>query len=268
MKLTILGSGGAMPTPRPFCKCVTCNKARELGKPYKRNSCSLFINGINTLIDCGEDISDSLNRNNVAQVDNLLITHWHPDHTFGMRHLVEAYYNFRSGKSDKTINLYIPNKVFETLKQKFPVIEYYINVQKTLALHLIEDGDQLKFNDITISVVGYQGKNSDTYAYLLGNNEHKVLYAPCDTISFDNYKNYKNLDLLINECGVFSNVSSEISFDKLMNRIGEINPKKTILTHIEEIEINIWGEDYLQKMKEKYNDIDFDFAIDGMEMEI
>jgi phosphoribosyl 1,2-cyclic phosphate phosphodiesterase len=268
LTLTILGSGGAMPTPRPFCQCQTCNKARKVGEPYKRNSCSLFVNEINTVIDCGEDIADSLNRRNVLLVENLFITHWRPDHTFGLRPILEANYDFRKNKPKRTINVYIPKRVYETLRQKFPTIDYLINSQKTGKLHLIEDGNRIKIGNITISVVGYKGKNSDTYAYLIEKDNKKVLYAPCDTISFDNYRNFSNLDLLINECGLFSDIHTEISFDELMERIKEINPKKSILTHIEEVEINIWGEEYLQKMKEKYSDVKFDFANDGMEIKI
>lgn len=268
LTLTILGSGGATPTPRPFCQCKICEKARKIGEPHKRNSCSLFINEINTVIDCGEDIADSLNRRDVRLVENLFITHWHPDHTFGLRSILEANFDFRVNKPKRAINVYIPKKIFETLKQKFPTIDYLLNTQKTGSLHLIEDGEVVGLRNILISVVGYKGKNSDTYAYLIQQGNKKVLYAPCDTISFDNYKNFHNLDLLINECGLFSNISTEISFDDLMKKIKEINPQKTILTHIEEVEINIWGEEYLQKMKEKYSDIKFDFASDGMKIEI
>ena len=268
MKITVLGSGGAMPTPRPYCQCTICKKARKLGEPFKRNSSSIFINEINTVIDCGEDIADSLNRRNIKQVDNLFITHWHPDHTFGLRHLLESYYNFRTDVADRTVNVYVPKKVFETLKQKFPAIEYYINVQKTGALNLVEDGDKIKIGAVSITVVGYKGKESDTYAYLLENNGKKVLYASCDTISFDNYKNFTDLDLLISECGLFSDIPSEISFDTLMQRLQEIKPKKTYITHIEEIEINIFGEKHLQKMKKQYSDINFDFAYDGMKIKI
>lgn len=268
MKLTILGSGGAMLTPRPYCQCIICKKARKLGEPYKRNSSSLFVQDINTVFDCGEDIGDSLNRRNIQKVDNLFITHWHPDHTFGLRPILEANFNFRTNKADKTINVYIPKKVFETLKQRFPVIEYYFNVQKTGALHLVEDGDKIKIGNVSITVVGYKGKESDTYAYLIESNGKKILYAPCDTISFDNYINFRYLNLLINDCGLFSNIPSEISFDALMQRLREIKPKKTLITHIEEVEINIWGEKHLQKMIKQYSDIDFDFAYDGMEIKI
>ena len=266
MKLTILGSGGAMTTPRPFCQCSICTKARKLGEPYKRNNSSLFINDINTLIDCGEDIADSLNRRDIKKIDRLLITHWHPDHTFGLRPLLEAHYNFRTHQTDKTIDLYIPKKVFKTLRQKLPTIDYWLNYQKTAKLHLIEHGDTIKINNISIEVVGYNGKNSDIYAYLIHNSNKRALYAPCDTIDFKYYENIKNLDLLINECGMFSKHKTEITFDNLMKRMKENTPKKLILTHIEEVELRTFGENIFSKMKNNYPDINFDFAFDGLKI--
>lgn len=267
MELIILGSGGTMPTPRPFCQCEVCKKARKNEK-YKRNSSSLFIHDINTVIDCGEDIADSLNKNDVLEVDNLFITHWHPDHTFGLRPIIEANYNFRTGKADKQINIYIPKRVYEILKQRFPVIDYLINTQKTGKLFLIEDGDEISFGKLKIKVVGYRGGESDTYAYLIVEKEKKVLYAPCDTISFDNYKNFNDLDILINECGIFSEATSEIKFNELMRRLREIKPKKIVLTHIENIELKIFGEKYLDKTKKQYPDINFNYAYDGMKIKI
>jgi hypothetical protein len=60
----------------------------------------------------------------------------------------------------------------------------------------------------------------------------------------------------------------EISFPAMMERIKLLKPKKTILTHIEEDEIKELGWTYLNKMKEQYADVDFDFAYDGMEIEV
>ncbi|MBI5000537.1 MAG: MBL fold metallo-hydrolase [Euryarchaeota archaeon] len=268
MKFTILGSGGANPTPRAFCQCTVCKKARRNGEPYKRNCSSLFVNDINTLIDCGEDIGDSVNRRNIKQVDNLFITHWHPDHTFGLRIILEANCKKKGNVSYKMVHIYIPKNVYKTLKQNFPVIDYFVNIQKTGKLHLIEDGQKINIKDITVKVIGYRGKVSDTYAYLFECGEKKVLYAPCDTISFNRYINFNNLDLVIHECGLFSDDPSEISFKTLMCRLKEIKPKKVILTHIEEGQINYWGEKYLKSMIRKYSDINFVFGYDGMEIKV
>lgn len=139
MKLLFLGTGGAMPTPRPFCQCETCKKARTIGAPYKRNSSSLFIKDINTVIDCGEDIASSLNRENIKEVDNLFITHWHPDHTFGLRAIIEANFNFRTNKPNHVINLYIPKN---SLCAFFIVL--YIN---SIFNFLIKEYDVKDFNN-------------------------------------------------------------------------------------------------------------------------
>jgi len=268
MKLTVLGSGGATPTPRPFCQCPTCKKARKEGEPYKRNSSSLFANDIFTLIDCPEDIGDSLNRRNIKRVDNLFITHWHPDHAFGLRPLLEAYFNFVKSKADKQVTIYLPKRVLEELKQHYPSISHFSDVLKIAKIRQIEHAESTRFGNTKITAVGYKGKESNTFAYLFEENSKKVLYAPCDTISFE--QKIYDLDLLINECGLFSyeKIKSEISFPALMERIRLLRPKKTVLTHIEEIEINSWSWRYLEKMKKQYSDINFDFAYDGMEIEI
>ena len=89
MELKILGSGGAMPTPRAFCQCDVCKNARKGFKYYKRNSSSLYIKEAKTIIDAPEDITNSINRENIKrdEIKNIFITHWHPDHAFGLRSL-------------------------------------------------------------------------------------------------------------------------------------------------------------------------------------
>lgn len=257
-----------MPIPRPFCQCKICKKARSIGEPYKRNSSSLLINNIETVIDCGEDIADSLNIRKVKQVKNLFITHWHPDHSFGLRPILEANFNFRTNKPDKIIDLYLPKTTYEVLKEKFLAIDYFIKIQKTARLHLIEDGDKIKIGNVAVTVVGYKGKKSELYAYLIEQKEIRVLYSPCDTLGFDNYKNLPVLDMLITECGLFSGYPTEISFKNSMKKIEEINPKKVVLTHLEEVELNIYGEKHLEKMKKKYPNRNFDFAYDGMKIKL
>ncbi|HML03763.1 MAG TPA: hypothetical protein VK487_10410 [Candidatus Bathyarchaeia archaeon] len=113
--------------------------------------------------------------------------------------------------------------------------------------------------NIEITAIGYKGEKSHTFAYLLEENSKRALYAPCDTIDFQ--QKIFNLGLLINECGLFSfgKIREEISFPALMERIKTLKPKRTILTHIEEIVIKAWGWNYLEKMKNKYKDINFDF---------
>lgn len=269
MKFKILGSGGAMPVPRPFCQCKLCNSARKNNK-YKRNSCSAFVEDINTLIDCPEDIGDSLNRENIKQVDNLFITHWHPDHTFGLRVVLEAIYNVLDRKATHLINIYIGEKVYKTLEKNFPAIKYYVNTLNVAKINFIEDGDKIKFKKNSVTAVGYADKNREYYAFLLETNGKKILYSPCDTLHFSKYSKFKNVDIWITECGIFSHdkVKTELSFPNLIARLKEIKPKQTFLVHIEEIELQRWGLDYLKRLKKEYKDIKFEFAHDGLTLEL
>ena len=268
IKLTILGSGGSIPTPRPFCSCALCLKAKEEGEPYKRNSSSLFVHGINAVIDCGEDVAESLNRRNIKRVDRLFITHWHPDHTFGLRLILESNFDFSKRKPIRPLHLYIPSKVLQGLTKYYGIFDYLINKRKTAILHTTEHGDEIKIDDISVKTIGYKGKESDTYAYSIERGSKKILYSPCDTIEFDNYKKFRNLDLWITECGVLTTHLSEILFNAMIQRIMKIRPKKTILTHLEEPDIASFSLDYPNGLKKKYRDLNIDFAYDGMEIKI
>jgi len=154
------------------------------------------------------------------------------------------------------------------LTEKFAAIDYFINVQKAGTLHLVDDGDNFQLGDIKISIVGYTGKGSDTCAYLIEQKGKRALYSLCDTISFVRYKDFSNLDLLITECGAFSYIPDEISFKDMISRLREVKPKKTIITHIEEIELNAWGEKYFDVVKKQYADVEFDYAYDGMKIKL
>lgn len=256
-----------MTVPRPLCQCRVCVQARKFGGKYKRNNSSLYIEDIKTLVDCGEDIADSLNRNNIKEVKNLFITHWHPDHSFGLRALLESGYDFRAGRADKTIAIYIPKNVYRDLLAKFPVIDYLVGFQKTGHLHLIEDGDSIKIGKTVIKAVGHQGKRSHNYAYLISAGKKRALYAPCDTLDFDNFNKIGNLDLLVHECGMFFDHKTEIRFPELIKRLRRNAPKKIILTHIEEIELRLYDKRF-KSAKKDYPDVKFDFAFDGMNLEL
>ncbi len=44
--------------------------------------------------------------------------------------------------------------------------------------------------------------------------------------------------------------------------------KKSLFTHIEEIELNRYGWNYLAELKNMYPEIDFEFAYDGMTVQV
>lgn len=94
MKAIVLGSGGCTPIPRPGCTCPVCEEARHKGIPFARGGPSFFLENINALFDTPEDILHQLNRERIQKVDYIFYTHWHPDHTMGMRVVEQMYMDF------------------------------------------------------------------------------------------------------------------------------------------------------------------------------
>jgi len=79
MRLTIVGSGGCMPLPRPGCFWAVCSKARQKGIPYARSGPAVYVDDEAVLYApcdvCG------LQLENVAHcqgIDLLLLECWVP----------------------------------------------------------------------------------------------------------------------------------------------------------------------------------------------
>lgn len=87
MELTVLGSGGNTPTPAPTCGCRVCVEAREKGPPYARRGNATFVHDLNLLVDTPELVWHSLNREGIEAVDYVFLSHFHADHTLGLRTL-------------------------------------------------------------------------------------------------------------------------------------------------------------------------------------
>lgn len=267
MKLTILWSGWAIPTPRLNCECENCNTAR-LDPKLKRNNTSIFVEDGKILVDCPEDIGDSLYRNNISNVEHLFITHWHPDHTFWLRIILESMYDFYLKKTKKPIVLHLSRVIHEDIKKYYPSISYLVDTKGMASIQYIEHGESISINNINITAVWFSGEWSHTFGYIFKSNEKSCLYAPCDTIQVKSEiveEFFQNLDILIHECGILSSeVKTELSFDGLINRIRSCKPKRTILTHIEEVEVKRWWVVYFQDLLARYPDISFEYAHDGL----
>jgi phosphoribosyl 1,2-cyclic phosphate phosphodiesterase len=114
MKLEVLGSGGAVSTPKPFCACATCAEARKGGPKDSRYGPSVFIHGPDVLIDTPEEIFVQLNRSNIRGIAACLYSHWHPDHTSGRRifEMNKDWINYPA--TNKATRIIVTEKIAET----------------------------------------------------------------------------------------------------------------------------------------------------------
>jgi phosphoribosyl 1,2-cyclic phosphate phosphodiesterase len=83
MKLTLLGTGDAIGTPKIRCSCPQCTRARETGDMRLRTSLLLEHDGTNILIDTSPDLRQQLLLNGSPNIDAVIWTHGHYDHFIG-----------------------------------------------------------------------------------------------------------------------------------------------------------------------------------------
>jgi phosphoribosyl 1,2-cyclic phosphate phosphodiesterase len=83
MKLTLLGTGDAVGTPKVGCSCPQCTRATATGTMRLRTSLLLENNNRHILIDSTPDLRQQLLLNGSPAIDAVLWTHGHYDHFIG-----------------------------------------------------------------------------------------------------------------------------------------------------------------------------------------
>lgn len=83
MKLTLLGTGDAIGTPKIGCSCPQCLRAQTTGIMRLRTSLLLENGGRHVLIDSSPDVRQQLLRNGSPHIDAVIWTHGHYDHFIG-----------------------------------------------------------------------------------------------------------------------------------------------------------------------------------------
>jgi len=285
MQLAILGSGGSTTVPRPGCQCRVCTEARTRGIPYARSGPSMFILDVNLLFDTPEEISSQLNRNRINMINYVFYTHWHPDHTLGMR-IVERMYKFwlgmfvRGEKPRNKVKVCALRKVMEDLKairnKHGSFFSYYQKAGLIEALEL-ESEKPFKIRNFKITPFEVQSTYNISTVFLIQEDGKRVVYAPCDVKPFPENLELENLDLLI--IGSFhpegplregiiipqNNLLRKelFSLKEIQELAQKLNAKETIVTHIEEE----WGKTYdeYKQLEKKY---DLKFSYDGMKIKI
>ncbi len=89
-KLLFLGTGGSLGIPVVGCSCDVCRSSSPRNKRL-RPSALIQLNGKNILIDAGPDFRYQALHNNIMNLDGVILTHCHHDHTAGIDELRVFY---------------------------------------------------------------------------------------------------------------------------------------------------------------------------------
>lgn len=244
----ILGSGGAVVTPRPGCFCRICESARTKGIPYSRTGPSVFVHGANILIDMPGESAIQLGRSRIERISVCLFTHWHPDHTEGLRAL-ELNMNWLEWRPDAVTAVHILPGMKTTFQQHQDIWNRLAYLEGKGLVTLIEHEalNDIKVGPVTISALPLPFEGG--YGYLFSHEAGRCVVCLDEVKNWIPPRGIEGVELAILPLGIVerhpltkearmarSNPlrECELSWEEAL-AIGEkIRAKKTIYTHLSE----------------------------------
>ena len=253
MRIEVLGSGGAIATPRPFCGCHVCAAARAHGPPNARTGPSVFVHGPDVLIDTPEESRSQLAFSSIRHVDAGLYSHWHPDHTAGRR-VWEAGFDFRGWppeeKQSRCTPIYLPEQVARDFDAYLGIREHFAFLEhlRVVRLEIVSDGESIELGGTRITPV----RLAEDYVYAFLLEEHGIRGADRDgRAQRMDASRPRPLDLAYLPLGIFEHdpftgertihpdhrlLRVEATYPETLEIAGVLGARRTVLAHVEHMD--------------------------------
>lgn len=226
-QLLFLGTGGSMGIPVIGCRCSICTSPSSFNKRL-RPSVLLSIDDKKILIDAGQDFRTQALRYQINDLDGVIFTHAHYDHTAGIDDLRVYYMKDKEplpcllsqATADEILNRFsyifckkpsiklMPKFVFQILEGERGVVEF-------LGLQVI----YLTFEQTGMLVNGYRLGN---FAYI-----SDIRHYP-ETI----FEDLQGIEHLVLSALRYEPSQMHFSIDEATDFAKRVGAKQTWLTHI------------------------------------
>ena len=221
MRLTLLGTGDAVGTPKIGCKCPACEDARIGGKSQRlRFSILVESERGKILIDTSPDLRQQFLRQNLSCIDGVIWTHGHYDHYSGFGEFYRVQNKVDVYGIPETLD-YI-NKYVSFLKPRYHYVKLYepfelIGLQFTL----------FKVDHPPVEVpAGVIIREKDTKVVITGDTSAEIPKASMELM--------KDPDLLIADAIVppHIHIKKHMNSEEAMALAEKLNAKEVVLTHL------------------------------------
>ena len=224
VKVTVLGCAASTGVPIIGCDCQTCASGKE---ENLRTRSSVFIEtgGLNILIDTSPDLRLQALREDFSQIDAVLYTHSHADHTNGIDDLKPFT---RFGK--QTIECYANSSTAANLRENFG----YIFGDKSPGqlkpnLHLNEIDEEFSIGQTRIIPLEIMHGSWKILGYRIGNFAY---LTDCNGIPKDSMEKLLDLEVLIIGALRYRPHKAHFNLEQTLEQIGIILPKRALITHM------------------------------------
>lgn len=224
MLITLLGTGTSSGVPLIGCCCDVC---RSLDYRDKRLRVAIHIQtqGKSFVIDTGPDFRQQILREGISQLDAVIFTHQHKDHTAGLDD-VRAF-NFLQKKD---MPVYGRAEVLEQLHREFEYVfaeNRYPGIPR-LQLHEITN-EPFEIMDVVFTPIDVLHHRLPVFGFRIGNFAY---ITDVNHISESEQAKLKNLDVLVLGALQREQHISHYTLEEAIKMADNLRPKVTYFTHL------------------------------------
>lgn len=224
MIVTFLGTGTSQGVPVIGCHCRVCRSVDFRDKRL-RTSIHLQISDKSIVVDTGPDFRQQMIREGIQQLDAILFTHEHKDHTAGLDDI--RPFNFRQ-KRDMPI--YARQQVIDQIKTEFAYAfseKRYPGVPQILP-HTITN-QPFSINGIHIDPIEVFHYKLPVFGFRINNFSY---ITDASYISPAEKEKLKGSEVLVLNALQREDHISHFTLQEALEIISEVKPRKAYLLHI------------------------------------
>jgi phosphoribosyl 1,2-cyclic phosphate phosphodiesterase len=223
---TFLGTGTSQGIPVIGCTCNVCTSSDPRDKRL-RTSAMVSMDKKNIVIDTGPDFRQQILRAGVDDMEAILFTHGHNDHTAGLDDVRPINFLHK-----KRMPLYATPSVQKELKTRFAYAfgdEPYPGAPQLEFVSISKD-KIIEIGDFRIQPIEVSHGVGNT---VLGFRFNDLVYiTDCKSIENEEFEKLKGCKILILNALHHSPHHSHLNLEEALAIIEKIQPEKAYLTHL------------------------------------
>ena len=167
MRLTFLGTGTSFGVPQIGCGCAVCRSTDPRDK-RTRSGALIEAGGSTILIDTPPELRLQLIAGGITQVDAVIYTHEHADHTNGIDDL-----RMFSLRQRRALPIYGPAETLERIRTSFSYIfddvrAYEGTSKPSLEMHALEPGRPVAVAGVELLPLAFRHGHLRVFGYRVG----------------------------------------------------------------------------------------------------